>query len=312
MPLDAHVKRFLTMVAAGGARPASDLTVPKMRQAILRLAQAVDAKGVPIGMVEDRDLPGPGGPLPIRIYGPAAGNGDTGAGLIYFHGGAGVFCDIETHDGLCRMLTNESGCRLISVGYRLAPEHPFPAAVEDSVFVTRWVFEHASALGIDPTRIAVAGDSAGGTLAAVVCQLAKQTGGPTPALQILFCPVTDVSVDSAWRKACPEGSLLNGPPIEWALRHYCPRDADLADPRLSPLRAGDFSGLPPAHIHTAEFDPLRDQGEAYADQLERAGVKVQYTCHDGMIHHFYGMAGTIPYARVAIKAAGAAIKEALV
>jgi acetyl esterase len=312
MPLDPHVKRFLHMVAAGGIPEASELTPAEMRQAILRLARAVDVKDIPIGKTESRELPGLGGPLPVRIYIPAAINPGKSAGLVYFHGGAGVFCNIETHEGLCRMLANESGCRVISVDYRLAPEHKFPAAVEDSYFATKWISEHASELGIDPDRIAIGGDSAGGTLAAVVCQLARQAGGPSLALQVLFCPVTDVSADTESRKAYAEHYFFDKTTMDWALRQYCPPGIDLGDPRISPLRASDLAGLPPAHIHTAEFDPVRDEGKAYADRLESAGVKVRYTCHEGMIHHFYGMAGVIPYARLGIRAAGVAIKESLV
>jgi acetyl esterase/lipase len=311
MPLDPQVKRFLYMVAAGGIPEISELTPAKMRQAILQLAQTVDVKDIPIGKTEDRELSGPNGRLRVRIYIPAAVDGGRSAGFVYFHGGAGVFCNIETHEGLCRMLANESGSRVISVDYRLAPEHKFPAAIEDGYFATRWVCEHALELGIDPDRIAVGGDSFGGTLAAVVCQLARQTDGPSLALQVLFCPVTDVSADTESRKLYAERYFFDKATMEWALKHYCPPEVDVEDPRISPLRALDLAGLPPAHIHTAEFDPLRDEGKAYADRLERAGVKVHYTCHKGMIHHFYGMAGIIPYARLAIKAAGAAIKESL-
>jgi acetyl esterase len=312
MPLDPHVKRFLHMVAAGGIPDVSELTPAEMRQAILRLAQAVDVKDIPIGKRENRELPGFGGPLPVRIYIPAAIDTGKSAGFVYFHGGAGVFCNLETHEGICRMLANESGCRVISVDYRLAPEHKFPAAVEDSYFATKWISEHALELGIDPDRIAIGGDSAGGTLAAVVCQLAKQTGGPRLALQVLFCPVTDVSADTESRKAYAEHYFFDKTTMEWALRHYCPSGIDLEDPRISPLCASDLAGLPHAHIHTAEFDPVRDEGKAYAVRLKSAGVKVRYTCHEGMIHHFYGMAGVIPYARLAMRAVGTAIKEALV
>jgi len=312
MPLDSDVKRLLQMLAAGSMPEGSELTPAEMRRAVLRLAQAVDIRNIPIGKMEKRELSGPDGSLPVRIYIPTLVSPDKSAGLVYFHGGGGVFCSTETHDGLCRMLANDSGCRVISVDYRLAPEHKFPAAVEDSCFVTRWVSEHALELGIDPDRIAVGGDSAGGTLAAVVCQLARQTGGPNLALQVLFCPLTDANPDTESRKTYAERYFFDKTTIAWALRHYCQTGTDLADPRISPLRATDLAGLPPAHIHTAEFDPLRDEGKAYGDRLERAGVKVRYTCHEGMIHHFYGMAGVIPYARFAMKAAGKAIKESLV
>lgn len=313
MPLDRQAKRILGMLAAGGMPPrVAEFTPLKMRETMLRLAQALDVKGVEIGKVENRDLPGLGGPLPVRIYTPTAITAEEStAGIIYFHGGAGVFCSIDTHEGLCRMLANASRCRVVSVEYRLAPEHRFPAAVEDSYFATEWVHRHARQLSIDPARIAVAGDSAGGTLTAVVCQRAKQSGGPALALQVLFCPVTDLSrISESW-KAYGEGHFLDRVTLDWAIEQYLPAGADLADCRISPLRAFDFTGLPPAHVHTAEFDPLRDEGKAYADCLVRAGVPVRYFCHEGMIHHFYCMAGAIPYAQHAIARAGAAIEEAL-
>jgi len=313
MPLDPHAKRILDMLAAGGM-PARipDFTAPKMRQAMLRLAQALDVKGIPIGKIEDRDLPGSGGALAVRIYTPALVEAQhESPGIVYFHGGAGVFCSIETHDGLCRMLANASGCRVIAVDYRLAPEHPFPAAVEDSYFASEWVWRHARQLGIDPTRLAVGGDSAGGTLAAVVCQLAKRAGAPSLALQVLFCPVTNLSQESQSWATYGERFFLDRKTLDWAVSEYCPAGTDLADIRISPLRALDLAGLPPAHIHTAQFDPLRDEGKAYADALARAGVPVRYVCHEGMIHHFYCMASAIPYARAAIAQAGAAMHEAL-
>jgi acetyl esterase/lipase len=311
VPLDPYAKRFLDMVAAGGARDVSRLSPAEMREGFRQLAQTVDARNAPIDRIENGELPGPAGPLPIRIYSPRASAAGRLPGLIYFHGGGGVFGGLDTHEGLCRMLANESGCRVISIGYRLAPEHRFPAAVEDSFAAARWVAAHAVELDIDPGRIAIGGDSAGGNLAAVVCQLATQAGGPKLALQVLLCPTTDMSVESESRRVFAEGYFLDKATIDWTLKHYCPPDVDLRDPRMSPLHAAVIHGLPAAHIHTAEFDPLRDEGKAYADRLERAGVTVHYTCHGGMIHHFYAMAGAIPYARTAMQAAGAAIKKAL-
>lgn len=312
MPLDRQSQRILGMLAAGGMPPrVADFTAPKMREAMLRLAQTFDVKGVTVGAVENRDLPRPGGPLPVRIYTPLTVTAEQeSAGLVYFHGGAGVFCSIDTHDGLCRMLANASGCRVMSVDYRLAPEHPFPAAVEDACFATEWLCAHAGRLRIDPARIAVGGDSAGGTLTAVVCQRAKEHSGPALALQLLFCPVTDLSEKSASWQAYGEGYFLDRMTLDWAVENYA-SGMDLADTRVSPLRALDFCGLPPAHIHTAEFDPLRDEGKAYAERLLRAGVPVRYMCHAGMIHHFYCMAGAITYAQHAIARAGAAVQEAL-
>jgi acetyl esterase len=311
MPLDPYAKRFLDMVAVGGLPDPSQLNPVAMRQAMLQLAQAVDAKNVPIGRIENRRIQGPGGEISIRVYTPLQIDDGITPGIIYFHGGAGVFCNLDTHDGLCRILANESACRIISVDYRLAPEHQFPAAVDDSYFVSKWVFENAPELGLDRSRIAVAGDSAGGTLAAVVCQTANLLGEPKLALQVLFCPVTDATGDTRSRRALASGYFLETRTIDWALKYYCPPSVDLKDPRMSPLYASDVAGLPKAHVHTAEYDPLRDEGKAYAEFLQRSKVDVQYTCHQGMIHHFYAMAGVIPYARTAIGAASRAIKEAL-
>jgi acetyl esterase len=320
MPLDRHAKRFLDMVAVGktDSSPMSPdaMSPDAMRQAFNALAQAVDARNVPIGGCENRNIAGPAGGIPLRIYTPATDGGSAGPlpALIFFHGGAGVFCSIETHDGLCRILANESGCRLISVGYRLAPESKFPAAIEDACAATAWVFEQCEGLAIDPSRVGVAGDSAGATLAAAVCREARMAGHDAAdsgiALQVLICPVMDPGSDSPSRRAFSKGYFFDMATLDWALGHYLPAGADLSDPRLSPLRADDFGGLPPAHIHTAEFDPFRDEGEAYANALRRARVPVAYTCHEGMIHHFYCMSGAIPNARGVIKGIGNAVRDA--
>jgi acetyl esterase len=311
MPLDPHVKGILDALAVAGRPKVWQLTPVEARQGLLALAESVDAKDVPIGRVENRDLPGGAGPIAVRIYTPVAPGAERLPGLVYFHGGGFVIGDLDTHEGLCRILANESGCRVVSVDYRLAPEHRFPAALDDAFAATQWIAEHAPELGIDPNCIAVGGDSAGGNLAAVVCQLAKTAGAPLIALQVLFCPVLHQPGETESRRLFAEGYLLEKASLAWFFEQYCAPGTDLGDARLSPLRASDVAGLPPAHIHTAGFDPLRDEGKAYADRLERAGVKVRYTCHDGMVHHFYCMAGAIPSARAALKDVGAAIKAAL-
>jgi acetyl esterase len=311
MPLDPHVKAILDAMVVAGRPKVWQLTPAEARQGMLALAESTDAKDVPIGRVENRELPGSHGPIAIRLYTPVAPGAERLPGLVYFHGGGFVIGSLETHEGLCRILANDSGCRVVSVDYRLAPEHKFPAALDDAFAATQWVAEHAPELGIDPNSIAVAGDSAGGNLAAAVCQLAAETGAPLIALQVLFCPVLDQSGETESRRRYAEGHLLEKASLEWFFAHYCGTGTDLRDARLSPLRAGGLAGLPAAHIHTAGYDPLRDEGKAYADKLERAGVKVRYTCHDGMVHHFYCMAGAIPAARAALKEAGAAIKAAL-
>ena len=310
MPLDPHTKRLLEMVAAGRTDRRGELSPESLRRSMMSLADAADARRVQIDRAEDRALPSDRGELPVRIYTPCNAEPDPLPCIVYFHGGTGVFCGIATHDGLCRMLANASGCRVISVGYRLAPEHPFPAAVEDATWATRWIAEHAPELGIDRERLVVAGDSAGGTLAAVVCHLAMHGNGPLIALQLLLCPVTDLAEESPSRQTFATGHFIERSTLEWAKALYC-AGAPLTDFRISPLRATSFAGLPPAHIHTAEFDPMRDEGEAYASRLAAAGVPVQYTCHAGLIHHFYCMAGAIPRARAVVASIGGAVRAAL-
>jgi acetyl esterase/lipase len=310
MPLDPHAKRLLDMLAMTGAADASHATVNERRD-VFRKLMRLSASDVVIRCVEDRVLPGPGGPICIRIYTPAAAASDQLPGLVYFHGGGLVAGGLDTHDGVCRMLANETGCRLASVDYRLAPEHKFPAAVVDGYAATMWVIRHAAQLGIIRRRIAVGGDSAGGALAIIVAQLARQAQEVELAAQLLLCPITDFGADTVSRRTFSEGHLLDKAMMERDLEHYLPAGMDATDPRISPLRASDFSGLPKAYIHTAEFDPLRDEGRAYADRLTRAGVEVKYTCHPGMVHLFYAMANTIPYARTAVKRIGADIRAAL-
>jgi acetyl esterase len=289
----------------------SRMAPEEMRAGFERLADKVGMNGVAVDAAQDRTLPGPGGPIPIRVYAPKGGGAATLPGLIYFHGGGGVFGSIASHDSLCRALANAGACRIVSVGYRLAPEHKFPAAVEDAFAATCRIAEQAKDFGVDPRRIAVGGDSIGGGLAAVVCRMARDRGGPALALQVLLCPAMDMSKESDTRTAFAAGYFLTRETIDWTLQHYCAPGADLCDPRISPLLAEDLSGLPPAQVHTAQFDPLKSEGRAYADRLAEAGVAVRHTCHAGMIHHFYAMGGVIPYARTAVAAVGEGIRSAL-
>ena len=309
MPLDRHAKRLLDMVAAGRSDAPTELSATSLRRSMIALAEAADARRVTIGSVEEREAPGADGPIPIRVYTPSDAGTGTLPCIVYFHGGTGVFCDLRTHDGLSRILANSSGCRVISVGYRLAPEHPFPAGVDDARSVTKWIAENGSELKIDPERLIVAGDSAGATIAAVVAQLALDDG-PAIALQLLLCPVTDLAAESASRLEFAEGYFIERATLTWAKAVYS-AGHDLSDPSLSPLRAESLAGLPPAHVHTAEFDPMRDEGEAYANALQRAGVPVRYTCHPGLIHHFYCMAGAIPQARTVLTSIGSEVRVAV-
>ena len=311
MPLDPHAKKLLETLNAAGVADMSRTSPEQMRAGFERFAAMVGMNGVAVDAAEDRDLPGPAGAIPIRVYAPKGGGGAILPGLIYFHGGGGVFGSIASHDSFCRVLSNASGCRIVSVDYRLAPEHKFPAAVEDAYAATCFIAEHAAEFLIDPRRLAVGGDSIGGGLATIVCRMARDGGGPDIALQLLLCPVMDLSKNSESRIALATGYFLNQATIDWTVMHYCAPGTDLADPRISPLLAEDLSRLPPAQVHTAEFDPLRGEGAAYAERLQCAGVAVRHTCHAGMIHHFYAMGGVIPYARTAVAAAGEAIKSAL-
>jgi acetyl esterase/lipase len=216
-------------------------------------------------------------------------------------GGGGGGASLETHDGVCRRLSNASGCRVIAVDYRLAPEHPFPAALDDARASLEAIHDRAEAFGIDPARLGVAGDSAGGGLAAAVCRAARD-GGPPIAFQLLICPILDVAAESASRVDLAEGYFLNRATLERDLELYAPLDR--ADPQVSPLREPDLAGLPPAFIHTAEFDPFRDEGRAYAERLAQAGVAVSETRHEGMIHYFYAMPGVIGRAEAALAGMG--------
>jgi acetyl esterase len=311
MPLDPHAKKLLEMLNAAGAADLSRIAPEEMRKDFERLAAMVGVNGVAVEAAEDRAIPGPGGPIPIRVYTPKASRGATLPGLIYFHGGGCVFGSIASHDSFCRLLANAGACRVVSVGYRLAPEHKFPAALEDAFAVTCRIAEHGREFLIDPRRLAVAGDSIGGGLATVVCRMARDTGGPAIALQLLLCPVVDLSRRSDTRIAFASGYFLSQATIDWTVKHYCAPGTDLTDPRVSPLLADDLSGLPAAQVHTAEYDPLRSEGAAFAERLQRAGGAVRHTCHAGMIHHFYAMGGVIPYARTAVAEIGAGIRSAL-
>jgi acetyl esterase len=266
-------------------------------------------RGVTAVTRTDDVLPGPAGDIPYRLYAPANNNSEYLPGFVFFHGGGMVAGSIDTHDRICAVLAEVTGCRLVSVGYRLAPEHRFPAAVEDAIAATKWVSEQASALGIDAAKLIVGGDSAGATLGAVVCQDSLRNAGPAILLQCLICPVLDFDEPSPSRQTFAENYLLDRATLEADLSDYLPDDADLADPRISPLRAHDLAGLPGAVIHTAEFDPMRDEGNSYARKLMAAGVAVEHTCHDGMIHNFHAMGAFLPQAQLVLLQIGEQVRR---
>jgi len=311
MPLDPRAKRFLDTLAAMSPPSALSLTPAERRNALVQLLSFC---GTPeaVGGIRELTLPGPEGPLAARVYTPGhEAPGKTLPGLIYFHGGGLVAGSLDTHDPICRSLANASGCRMVSVDYRLAPEHPFPAAIADGHAAATWVAANAAKLDIDASRLGLCGDSAGATLAAVVCQRLAASGEVAVAFQFLLCPIMDFAAETASRRTLAQGYLVDQDTLEHDLKHYLSPGADRADPRISPLRAADLRRLPPTAIHTAEFDPLRDEGEAYAERLKGAGVETIYRCHPGMIHLFYGMRGLIAYAGAAFALMGADIRSLL-
>jgi acetyl esterase/lipase len=310
MPIDPLAKRFLAMMAAAAPRDRSRPSAEARRQAFAKLMQFARADVAAVSGT-DGVLPGPAGAIPYRLYAPADATGGPLPGFIFFHGGGMVAGSIETHDLIAAALAQTTGCRLVSVDYRLAPEHKFPAAIEDAMAATRWISGEAASLGIDAARLVVGGDSAGATLAAVVCQECLRNAGPAISAQCLICPVLDFEDTSPSREAFAENHLLDRVTLEADLADYLPDDADLADPRISPLRATKFAGLPAAIIHTAEFDPMRDEGNAYAGKLVAAGVTVEHICHDGMIHNFHAMGAIIPQGRLVLHQIGEQVRRAL-
>ncbi|MCK1419822.1 alpha/beta hydrolase [Bradyrhizobium sp. 180] len=309
MPLDPLAKRLLAMMAAAAPPTRSRPSVEARRQSLAKLMQFARADAPDVTTSNGR-LPGPGGELPYRLYAPASA-GQRMPGFVFFHGGGLVAGSIATHDRIAAALAHATGCRLVSVDYRLAPEHKFPAAVDDAIAATEWVAREAPTLGIDAERLVVGGDSAGATLAAIVCQEAMQNAGLSIVAQCLICPVLDFEEISPSREAFAEGHLIDRPTMEADLADYLPQGLDAADPRISPLRATRLAGLPMAIIHTAEFDPMRDEGNAYARKLLTAGVVVEHTCHDGMIHNFHAMGAILPQAQLVLSQIGEQVRRAV-
>jgi acetyl esterase len=308
MPLDPQVAAMRERAVAAGTPALYTLSIEQARAADLAAIQAAAGTGEPVHEVLDRKIPGPDGPLPVRVYRPAD-TVDPLPTLLYFFGGGWTLGSIETSDAICRSLANAVPCQVITVGYRLAPEHPFPAAVNDCFEATKWVATNAAEVGADPDRLAVAGDSAGGNLAAVVTLLAREHGGPGLAAQVLVYPNTDYRGGTQSMRDNDDPALFNRRSVAWYWGHYLASPEDGRNPRVSPLLANDLSGLPPALVITAEFDPLRDEGEAYADRLRMAGVAVSATRYPGMVHGFFAMAGILDGGRQAIEQVAGYLRE---
>ncbi|WP_309111352.1 alpha/beta hydrolase [Saccharothrix sp.] len=296
MPLDPQAARLRARRVADAVPPLYTLTVEQARAADLAAVRAGAGAGEPVRHVVDRHVPGPGGDLPVRVYRPTDDTGPLPT-LVYLFGGGWALGSVETSDGICRSLANAVPCQVITVGYRLAPEHRFPAAVHDSYAAVAWLAEHADEFGLDPGRLAVAGDSAGGNLAAAVTLLARERGGPSLAAQVLVYPNTDYRADTQSLRDSDDPALFNRHSVAWYWSHYLADPADGLDPLASPLRADDLSGLPPALVVTAEHDPLRDEGEEYARRLASSGVDVVSTRYPGMAHGFFAMTDVLDAAR---------------
>ena len=309
MPMHPQAQTVLDLMSEFGLVIDETTDPVAIRQAIEAFATAGRAAAEPVAHIEDRTVPGPAGVVPVRVYRP----GDEAAlpVLLWFHGGGWTIGSLETHDNTCRSLANAVGCIVVSVDYRLAPEHKFPAAADDAFAATQWIAEYAADLGGDPKRIAVGGDSAGGNLAAVVSLQARDAGGPALAFELLVYPVTDHEFESPSMRENATGYFLELESMRWFYNQYLRDERDGADWRFSPARAADLSGLPPAFVLTAEFDPLRDQGEAYARRLEAAGVPVEARRYDGVFHGFFGMRDLMDPAQQAFDDVTKALRKAL-
>lgn len=307
MPLDERVRAMLDQMAALGQPPIHELR-PEEARANRQATAALGTYPAEPAATEDRRVPGPAGEIPVRIYRPASD--ETLPIVVFLHGGGWVIGDIESHDAVCQQLATRVPAIVVSVDYRLAPEHRYPAALEDCMAATRWVDEHAQGLGGDRHRMAVAGDSAGGNLSALVALRSRDEGGPRLAFQLLVYPATDLTCSFPSHAENAQGYLLTSDAIAWFLDHYID-EGDRKRPDASPHFAEDVSGLPPALVITAEFDPLRDEGEAYAERLRAAGVPATATRYPGMIHAFFNMDAILPQAGQAIDEAATALRAAL-
>jgi len=310
MPLDPLVKAFLDRAAAIPRPKPWDLPPTMARQGFAGMMQLTGPKDVAVGKIDNFTIRGPGGDIRARAYAPIAAGGPQ-ATLIYFHGGGFVVGGLESHDGLCRLFAAEGGFKVIAVDYRLAPEHPWPAAVDDAMAAVQWIEANAADLGVDAGRIAVGGDSAGGLLTAIVTQSLRDKVKLKIAYQMLLFPATQIGGETSSLHEFAVGYFLERRSIEYFNSLYLPPGADNSAPRVSPLRAKDFSGLPPAFVMLGGFDPLHDEGLAYAEKLKAAGVKVTIADYPDMVHCFIYLQTVLPQAREAVAKAAKAVKTAL-
>lgn len=305
MPLDPALEQLMQQLTAGGDFRIEDMSPVQAREAYSAMA-ALDGETVEVGQVSNAEVAGPAGAIPVRIY--RSRESAMLPVVVYFHGGGWVIGNLDTHDSVCRRLARDADCAVISVDYRLAPEHPYPAAPEDCYAAVKWIAANSEALAVDANRLVVAGDSAGGNLATVVALMARDRGGPAIAFQLLIYPVTDLGCDTPSMRENAEGYFLTREAMRWFWRNYLGRDGAEREPYHSPLAAPSLANLPAAYIITAEFDPLRDEAEDYAGRLVDSGVSVRLRRYDGMIHGFVTMAGVVPQGAAAIREAAATLR----
>jgi len=306
--LDPDCQRVLDLIREAGRPPYETLTPTEAREFYRAGRRILQPDPPEVAEVRNLKAPGPTGETALRLYrGLGTNRGAALPALVYFHGGGWVIGDLDTHDGVCRLIANTAGCAVISVDYRLAPEHKFPAAVDDAVSATEWVAANAGRLGIDGSRLAVGGDSAGGNLAAVVALAARDGNGAKIAAQLLIYPATDFSRKHPSHREPETSILLTHSVIGWFANHYI-GDADSNDWRASPARATSLAGLPPAYVLTAGADPLRDEGDEYAARLKEAGVDVTYRHFPGQFHGFFTMGKLLNQANIAVTEIAAWLK----
>lgn len=306
MPLDPEIAKLVDAWYALEIPPVETLTAPAWRRIYATLSRPSTERPV---VWEDRRIDGRASDIPIRIYRPKTT--PAHGAFVYFHGGGWVVGSIESHDDRCRQFCADARCVVVSIDYRLAPEHPYPAAVEDAYAATMWVTEHVNALGSATNRVAVGGDSAGGNLAAVVAQMLRDRGGPALGMQVLVYPVVDRDLGRPSVIENGEGYVLTRAAMQWYMDHYVPDVAQRDDPHFAPLVADSVAGLPPALVITAEYDPLRDEGNAYAARLEEAGVDTTLRCIRGAVHGFLGWTHASVLARSAMNEISAALRKHL-
>lgn len=308
--LDGRTQWFLQLLARSGPKPLQALGVAKARAEFDLFMTMMSGTPAPVGEIVDRTIEGPAGRLRVRFYRPAGSVSRLLPTILYFHGGGFVIGSLEAYDLPCRFFCSRTGCAVVAVDYRLAPEHKFPAAIDDALAAFTWLASEPKGLGVDSARIVMAGDSAGGTIAAAAAQILRGRQR-TPCLQWLIYPATDLGADTLSHESCAEGFLLTRTDMEWFLSQYLGDADEIADPRVSPLRAPDLAGLPPALVYTAGFDPLRDEGRAYAERLSAAGVKTVHREFDSLIHGFVGMRGALQAAARAMDEMVAGVRHEL-